>query len=89
MLLVTVLEISYVFLAIGVACEIAQRSNDLFDEINDIFDQIDWYSYSNEIQRALPTVFNIAQQPVELEFFGSLAASRETFKKVGAPLNCY
>lgn len=90
MLLVTVLLIFYVNVAIGVGCEIGQQSCDLFiEEINDKFDQIDWYLYPIEIRRTLPTVFVMAQKAVCLEFFGSMTASRDTFKKVCDPSSYY
>lgn len=74
--LVTVLLIFYVNVGIGVVCEIGQQIFDLFEDIIDKFDQIDWYPYPIEIKRTLPTVFGIAQKPVYLKFFGSITASK-------------
>lgn len=81
----TVLEIAYINVAIGVCCEIGQLSNNLFEEINDQFDQIVWYSYPFEIRLMLSTVFDMVQKSIYLKFFGSMTASRDTFKKVCAP----
>lgn len=82
MLLVTILEIFYVNVAIGVGCEIGQLCNDLFTDINDKIDQIDWNLYPLEKKRVLILIFLMAQKPVYLEVFGSMAATRETFKNV-------
>lgn len=38
--------------------------------------------YPLEIRRTLPTIFDTVQKPVLLKMFGSITASRETFKKV-------
>lgn len=78
----TVLEFIYVNVAIGIGCEIGQQNCYLFDEINDKFDQIDWYLCPIEMKRILPAVFDMAQKPVYLTFFGSITASRDTFKTV-------
>lgn len=50
--------------------------------INDEVDQIDWNSYPMEIQRILPTIMIVTQKPIYVAFFGSITASRETFRRV-------
>lgn len=66
-----------------IACELGQRLTDAFEEIEDIVDHFDWYLFPNEIKRILLIVMVIAQQPVEMECFGSISCSRVTFKNVG------
>lgn len=68
--------------AVFLACDFGQRVSDKWKEINSKIDQFDWYSYPNELKRILPTIIAIAQQPIELECFGSFTLSREVFRKV-------
>lgn len=85
---ITVLLVPLVDGIIGVAtvfisCELGQRMSDSFDKINFTIDQLDWYLFPIKIQRMLPMIIEIAQEPVELECFGSIACIREVFKNVG------
>ena len=66
-----------------IACEISQRVNDAFNGLNLTIHQFDWYLFPIEIQRMLPMIIVVAQQPVTLECFGSISCSREVFKNVG------
>lgn len=71
--------------AIGVVFafyEFCQRLTNAFDEIDDEFQTFDWYLYPHEIQRMLPTVLMVIQEPVVIECFGSTYGLRDTFKKV-------
>lgn len=65
-----------------IACELGQRMNDAFDKIDTTLDHTRWYMFPIEIQRMLPMIHLIAQQPVSLECFGSIACSRDVFKDV-------
>lgn len=76
---------SYAFYAFGMvlhACELGERSSDAFDEIVEKIYQLEWYSFVKEMRQMLPLIINVAQQPVEIECFGTISCSRETFKKV-------
>lgn len=66
-----------------IACELGQRINNAFDEIDSTIEQFDWYLFPIEVKRILPMIIVIAQQPIALECFGSIACSREIFEKVG------
>lgn len=65
-----------------VACELGQRISNASIEINDVFDQFNWYLFPVEIQRILPTAILYVQQPIEVKFFGSSSCSREQAKRV-------
>lgn len=81
-LLLTIFYAGYAFGVVFIICELGQRLTDAFEEINDEIDRFEWYLFPSEIQRMLPTIMISAQQPVVLECFGSIAGSRETFKRV-------
>lgn len=70
-------------ITVFIACELSQRLDHAFEKINFTIDQFDWYLFPALIQRMIPTVSVVAQQPVSMECFGSIKCTRETFKKVG------
>lgn len=72
---------SFVFMFM--ICELGQRMNDAFDKIDSTIEKLDWYLFPNEIQRMVPTIMAIAQQPVTLRCFGSIVCTRDVFKDVG------
>lgn len=65
-----------------IACELGQRMNDAFDKIDIALERSKWYLFPIEIQRLLPMIHAITQQPVSLECFGSITCSRAVFKNV-------
>lgn len=70
------------FFQVFVICESSQILCDRFNEI-DIYDQCDWYLFSNRIQRALPFIIvNTTQQPAIIKAVGNISCTRETFKNV-------
>lgn len=79
------ITIFYAFYAFGIViiiCELGQRLTNAFEEIGDVIDEFEWNLFSLEIQKILPTILMVVQQPVELRYFGSTSGLRETFKKV-------
>lgn len=72
----------YSFGLLFIACEIAQSGCDAVNSFDLDIGQIDWYLYPIQMQKILPAVMNMAQKPVEFIWFGSMAADRDTFKKV-------
>lgn len=80
MLIIALTAFGYVFFA----CEMGERFSNQFESINDQMDQFKWYSFPLEVQRMLPAIILIAQQPVGIECFGSVLCLRESFKKVSA-----
>lgn len=78
----TIFYASYAVGLIFVACELGQRISDAFEEICDMIEKFNWYSFPDELKTNLTTILIVAQQPVEIECFGSIACSRFSFKKV-------
>lgn len=71
-----------VVLTVFAACEIGQRYSNAFSGVEFVFDQFNWYLLPIRIKRILPTILLYVQQPIEIQFFGSLSCSRELFKQV-------
>lgn len=65
-----------------VACEIGVRVGELFEKLEGEVNQFDWYRFPLKIQQMLPTVLIVAQEPVIVKCFGSIACTRQSFKKV-------
>lgn len=75
------------FAEVLIICELAQRGCDLFNNIDEIFVQMNWYLLPNKTQRLLPVIINMIQQITEIKCFGSISCNRDTFKKVSALFN--
>lgn len=83
--LVLFVSMFYAFYGFGlvfVVCELGERLTNAFEQIEYEIEKSDWYLFSHEIQRLLPIILIVSQQPVELECFGSVNGRRETYKKV-------
>lgn len=65
-----------------VTCELGQRGSNAFEEILDEFDKFNWYKFPLEISRSLPMILAVAQMPVALEVFASIACCRDVLKTV-------
>lgn len=63
-------------------CEFGERMSEPFEKIDDAIDQLDWYTFPNEIKRMLPIIIMNVHETVDISAFGSISCSRETFKKV-------
>lgn len=70
-----------------VACEVGQRVSNTFSDVDDTFEQIDWYLLPMEIQRMLQLAIMYTQEPILLKFFGSSSCTREQFQKVRTNTN--
>lgn len=68
-------------------CEVGQQITDTFNDINDKFEQLDWYLLPIEVQRMLPTILVGLQKPIVLGCFGIVSGSRDQFKKVIKQIN--
>lgn len=77
-----VLELVYVFCLHFFYCEFGNQLESKFDEINEALYESDWTSYPAEVQRMMPVILLVSQQPVQLFAYGNYPCSRETFKKV-------
>lgn len=65
-----------------VACELGQRASNAFEEILEEFDNFNWYRFPLEISRSLPMIISVAQEPVALEVFASIAVCRDVLNSV-------
>lgn len=81
-LFVAMFYASYAFGIILIICELGQRLTDAFGRIADEIENLAWYEFPREIQRMLLIILIRSQRPVELQCFGSISGTRETFKKV-------
>lgn len=72
----------YAFGLILVYCEVGNQISSQFDEISIGFHELDWYTFPEEIQRMLPTISIVSQQPQQLIAYGGAPSSRDTFKRV-------
>lgn len=64
--------------------ELGQRFSNSFENVDNVFDQLDWYLFPIRIQRLVPMAIMNVQQPVEIKCFGNILCCREQFKKVSS-----
>lgn len=50
-------------------CEVGQRFSEKCDEVNDAFDQLNWYLFPHKVKRMFPTILTNIQQPVLIKCF--------------------
>lgn len=81
-LFITIWEVIDVLFAIGIVCELGERSTGIFSAMDEAINDIDWHLYPIEIQRMLPIIMIVTQKPIFVKCFGSIAVTRETFKMV-------
>lgn len=67
-------------------CEIGHQFGTAFNEVDEIFMQIDFYLLPLEFQRILPMTAMYLQEPFVVRFFGSLSCTRVQFKMVSATI---
>lgn len=84
--LVVLLESMYYGLGplflVFISCELGERNGTLFCTFEDEINQFDWYQFPMRIQRMLPPILMIAQEPVVVKCFGSASCTRKQFQKV-------
>lgn len=51
-----------------IVCEVGQRLTEKFNELNDIFAGLEWYSFPFELQRIYPTVLTNCRHKMFLRF---------------------
>lgn len=76
------LQTAYAFGIMYIASELSQRISLAFEDCTKIINQFKWYAYPVDVQRILPIIMSYAQQPVEIQCFGSWTCGRENFKYV-------
>lgn len=77
------------FVLLFAPCEMGERLGNLFIKFDVEIGQMNWYLFPIDIQKVLPIVMINTQQPVLIEFFGSIACTRSQFKKVNPNLNLH
>lgn len=80
--MVPLFEVLWAFGLVFVSCELAEKMSNEYEEIGELIEQFDYYSFPFDFVKMLPLIMLNGQQPVYFECFGSIACSRETFKKV-------
>lgn len=55
----------------NVSCELGQRISNVNEEIDDLIREFDWYLFSHEMQRLLPTILivKLLEKPLEKYVF--------------------
>lgn len=81
-LIVLLCEMTWSFAFVFVVCEFGQRVSNAFIDIDFEAGQLEWYLFSMEVQKILPTLMIVTQKCVGLDVFGNVQADRENFKKV-------
>lgn len=74
----------FVFGSVFLACEVGQRFSNLFEDVNDQLDRLNWYLFPMKIQQMLPTILINAQEEVVIGYFGIINATRVQCQKVNA-----
>lgn len=64
------------------SCEIGQQFTNLFEEITDQFDQLNWYLFPMKVQQLLPTAMMNVNEVLIIGCYGTMNGSRDQFKKV-------
>lgn len=75
-------QVSYAFGIVFIACEIGQRINIAFDECSEMITQFNWYRCPVKIQRMLLVIIPFAEEPIDVDCFGSTTCNRGTFQFV-------
>lgn len=82
MLVSVVFNLVWTLALVFIPCEIGERVRTEFMKLNFTVSQFDWHLFPYEIQKILPIIILNAQQPVLIEWFGSISCVRDVFKKV-------
>lgn len=82
MLLSLLSQVSFTFAFIFLCFEIGEKIKNLFHQIDCAMEETNWYRFPIEMQRMLPTIVNLIQDPVILYGFGGIQCNRNQFKKV-------
>lgn len=84
MLWKAVFNVLTVFGSVFLGCEVGQRFSNLFEDINDQLDRLNWYQFPLNVQQILPIILINAQEEVVIGYFGIITATRVQCQKVNA-----
>ena len=74
--------LTWIFLFIFIICEPGERVSEKFEEFSNELGQCNWYALPSEMQRMYLIFLSDAQQPINIQCYGRILCSRETFKTV-------
>lgn len=77
-----IINTCYGFGVIFIACEVGQSITNSFDEVSDVFGQLNWYKFPSEIRWMLPVILVMVQKSVSFICFGSTLCNRDALNKV-------
>lgn len=66
----------------AIFCEVGEKMSNVWVEINDEIEKINWYLLPIETQKIIVTIMSFSQRAVILDGLGSISGSREIFKEV-------
>lgn len=70
------------FMVIFLLCNYGEQVTSEIEEIHDNLYDCDWYLFPIKEQRMMQLILVTAQQPINLQGFGNILLTRDTFKKV-------
>lgn len=73
---------SWMFELLFAICELGERVTIGFESFGDELERCDWYKLPTKMQRMHLMFLVDTQQPVNIECFGNILCTRDTFKKV-------
>lgn len=66
------------------SCEIGQQITNMYEDITERFEQLNWYIFPMKVQRIMPTAMINLNETVDIGCFGMMSGSRLQFQKVNA-----
>lgn len=75
-------EMFWLFFVTFDYCEFGERVSNKFNEVDNIFCHLNWYTFPKDIQRMLPTIIISTQEAVFLRGFANYSCTRESFQNV-------
>ncbi|XP_031622113.1 odorant receptor 94b-like [Contarinia nasturtii] len=72
----------WTYIDLFMVCYFGEELTTAFEELTNEIYRCEWNLFPNCVQRILPIVLQISQQPVQIKGFASFVCSRDTFKKV-------
>lgn len=82
MLWTAIFDVFCVSGSLFLACEIGQRLTDLFEDINEQLEGLNWYLFPLKMQQLLPILLINAQEEVVIGCYGAINCSRVQCQKV-------
>lgn len=81
-MVIPIFEMLWVFGLTLIYSEFGERVTNEFNEVDNMFCHLNWYSLPKDIQRMLTTVIISTQEPIVLRGFGNYSCTRGSFQNV-------